>query len=98
MSTRLGERTPQEKLEQATRELTESQVLFASLKRKLQLFDEQHPVLDTQELIEERAWLERLFDEARLAMKEKYQIQRFMHHECFAMDQGWGKGPEPWRR
>lgn len=97
MSMRLGEQTPEEKLEVATAELTESQVLFASLHRKLRLFDIQHPVLDTQELIEERAWLKQLHDEARLAMKEKYQIQRFMHHECYAMNQKWGR-VEPWRK
>lgn len=96
MSTRFGEQTPQEKLEQATQEMISARMVFLDFDHKLKRFDREHPILDA-ELIEKRESLVRLYDQALESLREKEGIQKFMHHECYAMAQRWGRGNEPWR-
>jgi hypothetical protein len=97
MSTRLGEQTPQEKLEQATQAMVSARMVFLDFNHKLKQFDVEHPSLNA-ELTEERESLVRLYDQALEILREKEGIQKFMHHECYAIVQRWGRGPEPWRR
>ncbi len=56
-------------------------------------------ILQTAELgLERSESLQILYEQALENLREKEEIQKFMHHELFAMNQQWGRGPEPWRR
>ena len=96
MSMKL-EQTPQAKLKAVTAEMINAQTLFQSFNHKLKQFDFEHPILDA-ELEQERESLRILYQQALENLREKEEIQKFMHHELFAMNQQWGRGPEPWRR
>ena len=87
----IDERTSQERLSDASRELTAAQTLFQKLNHELKRFDSDHPGTLTAEEAAERESLLALQREALNDLKEKEAIAKFAHHEIYAMGQGWGR-------
>ena len=97
MSAKIGEQTPQERFAAADSELTSARIAYFEAKRALKRFDMENPILDA-ELTEEREYLQTAQSQAMEIIKEKEQVQRFMHHELYAMQQKWGRGNEFYRK
>jgi hypothetical protein len=89
--------TAQEEFAAASDELVSAQVAFQRANRALKQFDRENPVRDA-DVLERSESLQILYEQALENLREKEEIQKFMHHELFAMNQQWGRGPEPWRR
>jgi hypothetical protein len=87
----IDERTSVERLADASRELTSAQTLFQKLNHQLKKFDSDHPCALTAEEAAERESLLALQQEALNDLKDKEAVQRFAHHEIYAMSQGWGR-------
>jgi hypothetical protein len=88
---------PKEKLADADREQKAAQAAFQSASDRLQQFDREHATLDAK-LREDRSRLELAQARALEELREKQQILTFMHHEIYAMDQGWGRSSAKWFR
>jgi hypothetical protein len=87
----IDERTSLERLADASRELTAAQTLFQKINRRLKQFHADHPGTWTAEEAAERESLLALQREAKTDLEEKEAIQKFAHHEIYAMSQGWGR-------
>jgi hypothetical protein len=89
--TVIDEPNSQERLADASRELTTAQTLFQRLNHELKRFDSDHSGELTNEEAAERESLLALRQEALSDLKDKEAVQRFAHHESYAMSQGWGR-------
>jgi len=89
--------TQQEKYAAANDELVHAQFAFRLANQNLKRFDAENPV-QTLAVLKRRGGLQILYEQALANLREKEQVQRFMHHELFAMDQGWGRSPGKWFR
>jgi hypothetical protein len=87
----IDERTSLERLQDASRELTSAQTIFQKLNHELKRFDADHPCTLTAGQAAERESLLALQQEALNDLKDKEAVQKFAHHEIYAMSQGWGR-------
>ena len=94
----IDERTGQDGLEDATRDLTAAQTLFQNFNRQLKRFESDHPGALTAEKAAELESLSVLQQQALADLKEKEEIQKFAHHEVYAQQQRWGRSPGKWWR